>query len=142
MTSNAADSAVVNACEEHRPSVAKLTETIFPELQQFFKPAFLGRATIIPYFPLNDEEMAKIAGLSLNRIKKRVFEHYGASFDYDDAVISQLVALNHSPETGARAVEQIINRKLMPELANMCITRMSESLPIGHIRRWFNIGGV
>ncbi|GLO63059.1 ClpV1 family T6SS ATPase [Vibrio sp. MACH09] len=140
MTSNAADSAVVNACEEHRPSVAKLTETIFPELQQFFKPAFLGRATIIPYFPLNDEEMAKIAGLSLNRIKKRVFEHYGASFDYDDAVISQLVALNHSPETGARAVEQIINRKLMPELANMCITRMSESLPIGHIHVGFNNG--
>lgn len=134
MTSNAADSAVVNACSESRPSVAKLTETIFPELQKFFKPAFLGRTTIIPYFPLNEEEMAKIAGLSLGRIKKRVQEHYGATFEYDEAVIERLVALNNSPETGARAVEQLINRKLMPELANMCITRMSESLPIKQIR--------
>ena len=133
MTSNAADSAVVNACEDERPSVSDLTKTIFPELQRYFKPAFLGRATIVPYFPLNEEEMGKIVKISLARIKRRVSEHYGASFSYSDDIISQLVSLNNSPETGARAVEQIINRKLMPQLANMCIARMSEALPIKHI---------
>lgn len=130
MTSNAADSAVVDACSEERPDVPSLTHTIFPELQKHFKPAFLGRATIVPYFPLNDDEMAKIAALSLQRIRQRVDEHYGASFDYDPQVIKQLVHLNESPETGARAIEQIINRQLMPNLANQCIQRMSENQPV------------
>ncbi|ELA9196626.1 type VI secretion system ATPase TssH [Vibrio parahaemolyticus] len=130
MTSNAADSAVVNACVNGRPSIPQLTQAIFPELQQFFKPAFLGRATIVPYFPLNDEEMAQIATLSLKRIRKRVAEHYGARFDYQPEVVEQLVAMNQSPETGARAVEQLINRQLMPELANQCIVSMSENKPV------------
>ncbi|MBF4247222.1 hypothetical protein EA004_19835, partial [Vibrio anguillarum] len=41
-----------------------------------------------------------------------------------------LVNMNDSPETGARAVEQLINRQLMPDLANQCIVRMSESKPV------------
>jgi len=130
MTSNAADSAVVNACANGRPSVPDLTQAIFPDLQQFFKPAFLGRATIVPYFPLNDEEMGKIAQLSLRRIEKRVQSHYGATFHYEPQVVELLVSLNQSPETGARAIEQLINRQLMPELANKCIVRMSLSQPI------------
>ncbi|GAB7228227.1 type VI secretion system ATPase TssH [Vibrio rotiferianus] len=127
MTSNAADSAVVNACENGRPDVPTLTQSIFPELQKHFKPAFLGRATIVPYFPLNDEEMAQIATLSLNRIRKRVQSHYKACFEFHPDVIDLLVNMNDSPETGARAVEQLINRQLMPDLANQCIVRMSEN---------------
>ncbi len=133
MTSNAADSAVVNACANGRPPIPELTQTIFPELQQFFKPAFLGRATIVPYFPLNDEEMGKIAQLSLRRIEKRVQSHYGATFQYDAQVVNLLVSLNQSPETGARAIEQLINRQLMPELANKCIVRMSLSQAIDEV---------
>ncbi|KYN85747.1 ClpV1 family T6SS ATPase [Vibrio cidicii] len=130
MTSNAADSAVVNACVDVRPVVAELTQRIFPDLQRFFKPAFLGRTTIVPYYPLNDEEMTQIARLSLKRIEQRVRQHYGASLSYQEEVISALIARNQSPETGARAIEQIINRQLMPELANQCIARMSAGLPI------------
>ncbi|OAN17826.1 ClpV1 family T6SS ATPase [Photobacterium jeanii] len=133
MTSNAADSAVVDACADDRPSVPELTETIFPALQNYFKPAFLGRTTVVPYFPLNNDEMAQIARLSLGRIEKRVRSHYGASFSYSDALIEHLIAQNHSPETGARAIEQIINRTLMPELASQCIVRLSEGLSIQHV---------
>ncbi|MGR6862783.1 type VI secretion system ATPase TssH [Aliivibrio salmonicida] len=130
MTSNAADSAVVHACEKGRPDVPTLTQYIFPELKKHFKPAFLGRTTIVPYFPLNDEEMAQIATLSLNRIRQRVQSHYKASFEFHPEVIDLLVKMNHSPETGARAVEQLINRQLMPDLAHQCIVRMSENKPI------------
>ncbi len=80
MTSNAADSAVVDACAQERPCIPTLTQTIFPALQQYFKPAFIGRSTVVPYFPLNDDEMAKIARLSLRRIEKRVRSHYGGKF--------------------------------------------------------------
>ncbi|MBE8167398.1 MAG: type VI secretion system ATPase TssH, partial [Shewanella sp.] len=110
MTSNAADSAVVQACEIERPLIPDLTQQIFPDLQRFFKPAFLGRTTIVPYFPLNEDEMSRIAQLSMKRIEKRVRQHYAANFYYDASVIDDLVKLNNSPETGARAIEQIINR--------------------------------
>lgn len=133
MTSNAADSAVVNGCTDGRPSIPTLTNAIFPDLQSFFKPAFLGRTTIVPYFPLNDEEMSKIAQLSLRRIEKRVKQHYNATFDYEVQVIELLVSMNQSPETGARAIEQLINRQLMPELANQCIVRMSQSQSISEV---------
>ncbi|CAH8242295.1 hypothetical protein VAE122_3710012 [Vibrio aestuarianus] len=133
MTSNAADNAVVNVCAQKRPAIPELTQMIFPELQKFFKPAFLGRATIVPYFPLNDDEMAQIARLSLRRIEKRVRGHYRASFKYSPQVIELLVQLNQSPETGARAIEQLINRKLMPELANNCIVKMSNAEPINSV---------
>ena len=125
MTSNAADSAVVDACAEERPPVPELTKTIFPALQNYFKPAFIGRSTVVPYFPLDNDEMAQIARLSLRRIEKRVKNHYGASFSYSEDLIEHLIEQNHSPETGARAIEQIINRTLMPELATQCIVRVS-----------------
>ncbi|MFD2178651.1 type VI secretion system ATPase TssH [Veronia pacifica] len=133
MTSNAADSAVVNACAEGRPSVPALTATIFPELKQAFKPAFLGRITIVPYFPLNDEEMADIAALSLKRVERRIQDTYGAQFSYQPSVIDRLVSLNSSPETGARAIEQLINRQLLPELANQCISCMGEGKTINQV---------
>ncbi|WP_028862170.1 type VI secretion system ATPase TssH [Psychromonas aquimarina] len=133
MTSNAADSAVVDACSEERPAIPELTKTIFPALQQYFKPAFIGRTTVVPYFPLNNEEMAEIARLSLTRIEKRVSKHYQAAFTYSDDLIEYLIQQNHSPETGARAIEQIINRTLMPKLATQCIVRLSSGEKIAAV---------
>ncbi|WP_019613336.1 type VI secretion system ATPase TssH [Psychromonas ossibalaenae] len=140
MTSNAADSAVVDACSEERPAIPELTKTIFPALQEYFKPAFIGRTTVVPYFPLNNEEMAEIARLSLTRIEKRVTKHYQAEFTYSDDLIEYLIVQNHSPETGARAIEQIINRTLMPELATQCIVRLSSGEKITSVSVELNAG--
>ena len=70
MTSNAADQAICDACEE-RMTNEELLESIRPDLQHYFKPAFLGRTTIVPYYPLNDDELSKITEISLNRIKNK-----------------------------------------------------------------------
>lgn len=126
MTSNAGDSEVADACRITRPDIPMLTQQILPVLQRFFKPAFLGRTTIVPYYPLNDEEMAQIAGISLRRIEKQLHEHYGAEFNYQPEVIDLLINMNQSAEIGARAIEQLISRYLMPELANQCIVRISQ----------------
>lgn len=134
MTSNAADSVIAHACEAVRPPVHLLNELIFPELQRFFKPAFLGRTTIVPYYPLNDDEMAKIAIMLLKRIEKQMYRYYGASFTYQPEVVELLVSLNQSPETGARAIEQLINRHLMPDLATQCILRLSQSQLVEHVK--------
>ncbi|MGD8170407.1 type VI secretion system ATPase TssH [Vibrio sp. TRT 21S02] len=135
MTSNAADQAICDACDatQERIDNDELLETIRPELQHYFKPAFLGRTTIIPYYPLNDDELAKITEIALNRIKKKLAEQYQATFSWDENFVQYVVAKNTDPTTGGRAVEQIINRSLMPKLAEECIGRLSRKEPISQV---------
>lgn len=135
MTSNAADQAICDVCAKTTDRIDndELLEAIRPDLQQYFKPAFLGRTTIVPYYPLNDEELAKITEISLNRIKKKLAEQYQASFIWDADFIQFVVDRNTDPTTGGRAVEQIINRSLMPRLAEECIGRLSRREPITHV---------
>ena len=142
MTSNAADQAICDFCDEsgERPEHSELVENIRPELQTFFKPAFLGRASIVPYYPLNDEELSKICEIALNRIAKKLEEQYQAEFVYDQDLIDYVVGCNTDPTTGGRAIEQIINRKLMPRLAEQCIVRLSEGLPITKVVASINNG--
>lgn len=135
MTSNAADQAICDICEENevRPANDELVEDIRPALQEYFKPAFLGRATIVPYYPLNEEELGQITQISLNRISKKLAEKYKASFSWDASFVDFIVSRNTDPTTGGRAIEQIINRSLMPRLAEECIQRLSEELPISNV---------
>ncbi|CDT77496.1 Chaperone protein clpB [Vibrio coralliirubri] len=135
MTSNAADQAICDVCAKTTDRIDndELLEAIRPDLQLYFKPAFLGRTTIVPYYPLNDEELAKITEISLNRIKKKLAEQYQASFTWDADFIQFVVDRNTDPTTGGRAVEQIINRSLMPRLAEECIGRLSRSEPITQV---------
>ncbi|NRF16647.1 type VI secretion system ATPase TssH [Vibrio coralliilyticus] len=135
MTSNAADQAICDVCADNseRLSNEELLEAIRPDLQHYFKPAFLGRTTIVPYYPLNDEELAKITEISLNRIKKKLAEQYQASFTWDEGFVDYVVGKNTDPTTGGRAVEQIINRSLMPKLAEECISRLSLQQPITQV---------
>ncbi|QFT11520.1 type VI secretion system ATPase TssH [Vibrio sp. THAF190c] len=135
MTSNAADQAIVDICEEHEDRLANedLLEEIRPALQQYFKPAFLGRTTIVPYYPLNRDELSQITEISLNRIAKRLDEKYKATFEWDEKFVDFVVSRNTDPTTGGRAVEQIINRSLMPQLAIDCIHRLSEGLSINQV---------
>ncbi|GAL15264.1 ClpB protein [Vibrio astriarenae] len=135
MTSNAADQAIVDICEEQEERLANddLLEKIRPSLQHYFKPAFLGRTTIVPYYPLNRDELAEIATISLNRIATKLAEKYKAGFEWDQSFIDFIVSRNTDPTTGGRAIEQIINRSLMPKLAVDCIHRLSEGSGVSHV---------
>ncbi|MFZ3518117.1 type VI secretion system ATPase TssH [Vibrio harveyi] len=135
MTSNAADQAICDVCDENAERISndELLEAIRPDLQRYFKPAFLGRTTIVPYYPLNDDELARITEIALNRIRKKLAEQYQASFTWDAGFVDLVVSKNTDPTTGGRAVEQIINRSLMPKLAEECIARLSAQQPISQV---------
>ena len=132
MTSNAADSAIVDLCDQtdERPEIVDLIDEIRPALQEYFKPAFLGRTNIIPYYPLNTDELARITDISLKRVANKLEETYGATLEYDQNFVNYVVNKGNEPTIGGRAVEQIVNRHLMPQLAERCIERISEGLPI------------
>jgi len=136
MTSNAGEEAIraICAASEEKPDPDVLLDNFRPELLKWFKPAFLGRADISPYYPLDDESLVEICGLNMKRIEKRVKEHYGASFSYGDDVPLHIVARSQEVDTGARNIEHIISRTILPELASECLSRMAEGIEIKNIR--------
>lgn len=140
MTSNVADATICDLVDQYEqqdkglPNRDVILEAINNDLLKFFKPAFLGRVTLVPYLPLNDLDMAKICRLTLRRMEKNLASRYGASLTVGDAVIQQLVDWNDSPQTGARAIEQQVNRNLMPELAAECLAQMAKGERIRSIK--------
>lgn len=135
MTSNAGEEHIRAICEasEEKPEPDVILDNFRPELLNWFKPAFLGRCDIIPYYPLDDENLITICGLNMNRIEKRVREHYGAGFSYHGDVPLHIVARSQEVDTGARNIEHIISRTLLPELASECLNRMAEGEEIKNI---------
>lgn len=127
MTSNAAEEhlrAILNASEE-RPDPEVLLDNFRPQLLRYFKPAFLGRTTVIPYYPLGDEDLLKICKINMRRIEKRVRAHYNAEFSYDEDVLLHIVARSQEVDTGARNIENILTRTLLPALATECLGKMA-----------------
>lgn len=126
MTSNACSGSIAQYCETNpNPDDKALLEAVRPELLEHFRPAFLGRTRIIPYFPLSRDVLATIVGLNMKRIERRVKEHYGAAFSYDKAVVQSIVDRCQDPDTGARNVENVIARSILPELASQSLSRMA-----------------
>ncbi len=135
MTSNAGTDLITRlfADPETAPDAAGLAEALMPELMKSFKPAFLGRVTIVPYFPLSPEIIRQIVGLQLNRIRRRVKESYGAQFDWDDNLIETIAARCTETSSGARNVEKILSRTLLPELSSEVLSRLAEGAAINAI---------
>lgn len=135
MTSNAGGEAIQAICSQQgeKPTPDKLLESMRPELLKSFKPAFLGRTNIVTYYPLDDENLIKICNINMKRIGKRVQAHYRAGFSYDEEVLLHIVARSQEVDTGARNIETILNKTLLPELATKCLSRMAEGESINAV---------
>ena len=135
MTSNAGEEHIRAMCAagEELPDPDVLLDNFRPQLLQYFKPAFLGRTTVIPYYPLSDDDLMKICKINLNRIDKRIKEHYGAEFSYDEDLSLHIVARSQEVDTGARNIENILTRTMLPEMASECLSRMANSEAITKI---------
>ncbi|HEX7764271.1 MAG TPA: AAA family ATPase, partial [Cellvibrio sp.] len=118
MTSNAGEEHIRAMCaaQEERPDPEVLLDNFRPQLLRYFKPAFLGRTTVIPYYPLGDDDLMKICVINMKRIEKRVKDHYNAAFSYDEDVLLHILARSQEVDTGARNIENILTRTLLPAL--------------------------
>ena len=119
MTSNAAADLIVKLCADPdtMPEPSVLATALRPELTKFFKDAFLGRVTLVPYLPLSDATIRSVVELQLGRIRKRVFDAYEAAFEYDPALVETIASRCTESASGARNVENILSRTLLPEMS-------------------------
>jgi type VI secretion system protein VasG len=128
MTSNAGYELIDKLCvdPETAPEPAVLGEALLPELMKHFKAAFLGRVTLVPYMPLSDGVLRRIVELQLGRIRQRVRESYRAEFAYEPALIETIAARCTETSSGARNIEKILSRTLLPELSAEVLARLGD----------------
>jgi type VI secretion system protein VasG len=143
MTSNAGTDMIKSLCADPdtMPEPDGLTTALFPELLKTFKPAFLGRLAVVPYYPLSDPVMRKIIELKLGKIARRVQESYKASFSYGPELVDAIAKRCTEVDTGARNVDHILTKTLLPEMSAEVLSRMADAKPIAAVRISVDGGG-
>ena len=127
LTSNAATDTFMKLCAdpETMPDSQGILLALKPELNKIFKPAFLGRLMIVPYFPIRDEAMKMIIRLKLGKIQKRLFETHKVSLVYDDVLLNEIAGRCTEVESGARNVDNILSNTMLPDLSRQILTQLA-----------------
>ncbi|CAJ6374574.1 ClpA/B type protease [Burkholderia pseudomallei] len=137
LTSNVGSSAVMQAClnkaPQELPDAETLAETLRPQLYKTFKPAFLGRMKVIPYYPISDDVLAEIIELKLERIRRRIEANHKAAFEWDESLVDAVLARCTEVDSGARNVDHILNGTLLPEIAELVLSRIADGEAIVRI---------
>ena len=127
LTSNAATDTLMKltADPETMPNEDGLLAAMKPELNKIFKPAFLGRMLVVPYFPIRDENMKKIIRLKLNKIVKRLAETHKVKMTYNEELLDEIATRCTEVESGARNVDNILSNTMLPEMSRQILGRLS-----------------
>jgi len=112
--------------ENRQPTPEDLLELLRPSLQRAFKPAFLGRLSVIPYYPISDEIMRLIVSLKLGKVKERLLVNHGARLSYDPALVDLIVARCTEVDSGARDAEAIITDTVLAQVSDQVLERMAQ----------------
>ncbi len=138
LTSNIGTTSIMESCADPSeiPDWEKLVTTLKPDLNNAFKPAFLGRLVIIPYFPIRDQALRKIITLKLAKIQRRLNESHRIQLAYSDALVDEIANRCTEVESGARNVDNILTNTLLPELSVLLLGRIAagqklESVHVG-----------
>jgi len=135
LTTNAGTDTIMKltADPETAPSAEGLVKALKPELDKTFKPAFLGRMVIIPYFPVRDENLKQIVRLKMNKVRRRIDETHKVELKYGDDVVNAVAARCTEVESGARNVDNILTNTLLPEISLHILGAMASGAGVGAI---------
>lgn len=130
LTSNTGSSAIMQACINQPvnewPNAEELLAQLKPSLYKQFKPAFLGRTRIVPYFPLHDDLLLQIIEHKLQKITTRLSQQYGCQVQYSDQVLELLLDRCTEVDSGARNADNILNSTILPALATEILLALAE----------------
>ena len=127
LTTNAGTETIMSltADPETSPDMDGLVKALKPELNKVFKPAFLGRMVIVPYYPVRDENMKKIVRLKLGKIERRLRDTHKMALRYDEALVDAVTARCTEVESGARNVDNILTNTMLPEVSRLLLETLA-----------------
>jgi type VI secretion system protein VasG len=136
LTSNAGTDTLMKltADPETTPGPEGLVKALKPEMDKIFKPAFLGRTVIIPYFPVRDEALKQIVRLKLGKVQRRLRETHRVALLHDETLVDAIAARCTEVESGARNVDNILTNTLLPEVSRMLLSALAEGTMPAAIR--------
>lgn len=134
LTSNVGTDLIMKAVEhgvtvdgkKRHPSPEDLVELLRKDLQNAFKPAFLGRLSVVPYYPITDEAMRSIVELKLKKIAQRLMRNHGAALTYDKGLLDLIVSRCTEVDSGARDADAIISKSVLAQMSGEVLGRMAE----------------
>ncbi|MGY5729894.1 type VI secretion system ATPase TssH [Vibrio chemaguriensis] len=122
MTSNLATHEIESLVHQSKDIDANIiAEAIRPTLNQHFKPALLARMSVLPFVPLSDEAMTEIVHHKLNKVSQRLQSHHKLSLSYEESLVEFVLGNCRLAETGARNIDAVINRQLLPQLSTQLL---------------------
>jgi type VI secretion system protein VasG len=119
---------------ELMPGPEGIAKGLRDPLLKVFPAALLGRLVVIPYYPLSDSMLANIVRLQLGRITKRVAEHHGIPFTYDDEAVKLIVSRCTEVESGGRMIDAILTNTVLPALSREFLTRTMAGTELNNVR--------
>ena len=136
LTTNACTDQMMKLCAdpETAPSPQALVQALKPEMNKIFKPAFLGRMVVVPYYPVRDEALKKIIRLKLGKIQRRIQENHKIALTFDDKFVDAVASRCTEVESGARNVDNILTNSLLPDISRQILGKMAEGERLSSIR--------
>jgi len=135
LTSNVGTDLIVNMCKDPEllPTPEGVATALKDALLKVFPAALLGRLVVMPYYPISDAVMRLIIRLQLNRIVKRVRENHNVELAYGEELVDLVAQRCTDVQSGARAVDAILTRTLLPEISTEFLKRLMNNVPIAKV---------
>ena len=136
LTSNVGTELIANLCKDPdlMPDPEGVAKALREPLLKKFPAALLGRLVVIPYYPLSDAVLGNIVRLQLGRITKRVAEHHGIPFTYDEETVTLIVSRCTEVESGGRMIDAILTNTVLPAVSREFLGRTMAGASLAGIR--------
>jgi type VI secretion system protein VasG len=135
LTTNVGSELILALCKDTaaRPDPEQIAQALRKALLRSFPAALLGRMVTIPYYPLSDDMIGKIARLQLGRVAKRVHESHRIPFTYDDDVVKLIAGRCTELESGGRMIDSILTNTLLPRISQELLTRIMQGKSVTRV---------
>jgi type VI secretion system protein VasG len=123
LTSNVGSAAVMQAClnlaDDERPDRDALLDVLRPSLYKAFKPAFLGRMTVVPFYPLTDDVLEVVIRDRLEAVGARLLARHGSGLSYGNDVVDWVLSQCKEADAGARDAIRIVDGEVVGAIATI-----------------------
>lgn len=126
LTSNLATDLITAATQGRNPSADEVVELIRPVLSAHFKPALLARMTVVPYHALSADALGSIVEHKLGRVAERLYASSRVRLAFADNVAQTIAARCTEVETGARNIDFVLRKSLLPEISDYLLSLLAE----------------
>ena len=89
--------------------------------------------TVVPFNTLKPDTLNSIVQLKLDKVGERLRQTQSLEFDYGEEVVEQIVSRCNDVEAGARNIDHIVNRTLLPLISTRVLNAIGGEVEYGRI---------